>query len=435
MPENEAALTFISLREATGGRQLCQFQVMLKRPYVTELQSYKFGPLVIAPRLHRSSISADAYPRRRGFHVTTATNSLRWTEPRPLGLWNSGQSCHLGATITALSAVPILREWLKYQKTVTNSPFSLLRRFLLDSIASPSNQCSLDPRPLLGMLEKSGWKSRHAQDAHETMARLLEILDDWCARASANDEAHVRVCTGVIVRHAEHGNADQVGSMEVRIPLRRRRNPFSALLCTRKRCHRCGHEGPMSFQSSLMLTLPAPTQDVSLGELIVKTYMSLERVEARCDECSQIGIHTWMSGIRVLPEVLVVQLQKAVYVGGGLGAATGKTAVPLILALPVRSDDGSIRRFECFSLRSVIRHKGGMGRDSHFDSVVALDCDSCRFGLVASAQAQRWWHADDSTIEQCDYDMACNPKLVYMVIYEKGKGISEMEMKLATFAS
>lgn len=422
-------------KRPTAAHNLANFCVMLKHPYVTELQSCKFSSLILAPWLHQSLISTDVLPWRKGSSVPAAATSLRWTEPRPLGVWNSGQSCHLGATIAALGAVPMLREWLKYQRSITDSPFSLLRRFLLDSVTSSSNQRPLDPRPLLSMLENSGWKSRHAQDAHETMARLLEILDDWCTQISAKDEEHVRVCKGVRVQHEMQGNTGRVGSQEVQIPPRRRRAPFSAMLTTRKRCYRCGYKGPMSFQSSSMLMLPAPTNDVSLGELIVKTYMSSERVEMRCDQCLRVGTHNWMSGIKGLPDVLVVQLQKAVYARGGLTAATGEVAIPQILVLPIRSYDGNIRRFESFSLRSVVHHKGGMGRESHFDSVVAQDCDDCHFGLLACAPVQRWWHVNDSVVEQCNYAVACNPQLAYMVIYEKRKSIPEKEMKMVVFAS
>lgn len=410
--------TQLGRKYSLNDAQLRKVDVLMEHLHTTGLPSHRIDGLVFAPRLHRSLSCTSALPGRNGSQTKHIQANSRWIEPRPLGLWNSGQSCHLGATITALGAVPLLRDWLKCQRVKTRSSFSVLRQYLLDSLASNSKQGSQDPRPLLSILEKSGWKSRHAQDAHETMARLLEILDDWCVVTNGGEGSDFRAHSGLILWNVVRGSAGKSESPKMRMPSRTKRVPFSTLLWTMKRCEGCGNQGPLSFQPSLMLTLPAPACNVNLVRLIAKTYMSSELVEMKCDQCTQVCMHTWTTGIKMFPQLLVLQLQKAVYTHGGIGTAAGKVAIPRRFMMPTCKGGGKVNR-ECFNLRSVVRHRGGMGKDSHFDCVVAQDCDDSHYGLVASADLQRWWSVNDDSVLHCDVAAASNPALAYLLIYER----------------
>lgn len=99
--------------------------------------------------------------------------------PAPRGLWSTGLSCHIGAAITSLSALPALRYWVR------RADDGVLVRYLLDAAGAGVPGGPLDPRPVAALLELSGWKPRYAQDAHETLSRILDLLEAMRPRRSA----------------------------------------------------------------------------------------------------------------------------------------------------------------------------------------------------------------------------------------------------------
>lgn len=395
-------------------------------------KSCECSGLIYAPRLQASYFESAL--RQKLPRSQTKKGRPRWVEARPRGLWNSGQSCHLGAAVVALSAVPVLREWLLRQETTYQSPFALVKHYLLEAAPSSGYRRPLDPRPVLSMLEQSGWKSRHAQDAHETMARLLEILEDWSVLRSTRDTGQVRMSSeglngcGVPLCFA------RVQPARLHLIPRWGRIPFSALNASWSKCHTCGYVSSVSFQPNFLLTLPVPRFERTLAELLVSTYMSAEKIEMRCDHCLQLGVHTWSSNIKRFPEMLVVHLQKAIYLPGGVGASDRRVALSRRLDLPVRGSDGTVKRIEQYMLRSVVRHRGNANsRNSHFDAVLGQQCDGVRYGLLALASLPRWWHVDDAFVWHCDDDLALNPLHAYLVIYDNQKSVPISKLELEAF--
>lgn len=389
--------------------------------------------LIHAPRL-QASYSESAVKQQQ---ASSPTKIVRggWVEPRPRGLWNSGQSCHLGSAVVALSAVPALREWLIEHTTTFESPFSLVKRYLLESAPSSGYRRALDPRPVLTLLEESGWKSRHAQDAHETMARLLEILEDGSVVSNAQKTTPFKMRTAQDLNSCRVSlSFGKVQPARTDATKRLSRSPFSALVASSNECHSCGYVSPTSFQPNFLLTLPVPGFEETLSELLVNTYMSAEKIEMRCDHCMQLGMHTRSSNIKRFPDVLVLHLQKAIYLRGGVGASDRRVALSRRLNIPVRGVDESVRTIESYTLRSVVRHRGSANTwNSHFDAVLAQDCDGVRHGLLGLATMPRWWHIDDKYVSRCDANLALNRAQAYLVIYDNRQRVPVRKLRLEAF--
>lgn len=377
--------------------------------------------LIYAPRLQASFRSFASKEQL----VPTRRKRTRdeWIEPRPRGLWNSGQSCHLGSVIAALSAVSMLRDWLIEQDTtsVYETPFSLVKHYILECAPSSAYRRALDPRPLLTLLEQSGWKSRHARDAHETMARLLEILEDGYVAQSNQGTSPL----GLGWRSEPGGCGTSLcygkpPMADVAIGKRKRGPPFSALLSSSNKCHSCGFKSPTSFQSSFLLTLPIPRYERTLSELFYNTYMRGEEIDMRCDHCMQLGLHTRFLEMKRFPGVLVLHLQKAIY-GSGIDASTRRqVALSHSLHIPVRVGKKEVARVETYSLRSVVGHKGVANTwSSHFDAVVSRKCEGVCEGLLGLTESRRWFHVDDQHISRCDSDTPLIPSQTYLVVYQR----------------
>lgn len=392
-------------------------------------KSCECNQLIYAPR-HLASYFESAL-RQQQPPSQAKRGRARWVEPRPRGLWNSGQSCHLGAAVVALSAVPVLREWLRQQETPYRSPFALVKHYLLEAAPSSGYRRALDPRPVLSMLEQAGWKSRHAQDAHETMARLLEILEDWSVLNSTGNAGQFRMSSEGLNGRGVPLCLARVQPARFHSTPRWGRIPFSALNASSSECHTCGYVSSVSFQPNFLLTLPVPGFEQTLSELLVNTYMSAEKIEMRCDQCLRLGVHTWSSNIKRFPEMLVVHLQKAIYLLGGVGASDRRVSLSRRLEIPVKGSDGNITRIERYTLRSVVRHRGNANsRNSHFDAVLGQPCSSVRDGLLALASLPRWWHVDDDFVSHCDDGLALNPLHAYLVIYDSQRTVPMSKLKL-----
>lgn len=383
-----------------------------------EIEAYNDNPkLIYAPRL-LASLVPDASSRETSTKLRRKRNV--WLEPKPRGLWNHGQSCHLGSVIAALSAVPILRAWLREHSTTSESRFSLVQQYILECAPSSSSRGALDPRPVLTLLANSGWKSRHAQDAHETMARLLEILEDgfaaihnprilkfglrppydsaWCRTLLC--QSKLPISSATLMRRVHEP-------------------PFSALTASSNHCHTCGYSSPTSFQASLLLTLPIPRFEHTISELFYNAYMRAEEIEMRCGHCSQIGRHTRSTGMKRFPEILVLHLQKAIYGSGVARLQNRPVALTQTLTIPVRGRKG-VGRFETYSLCSVVRHKGVANtRNSHFDAVLGRGCGNAREGLLGLEHNSRWHLVDDEHVSNCIADTALIPSLTYLMVYQR----------------
>lgn len=391
--------------------------------------------LVYAPLL-RASYSRSDLKSQNG--SSTARRIRRgWNEPKPRGLWNSGQSCHLGSAIVALSAIPALRDWLSQFNKHFESPFSILTNYLLQLAPASGYRRALDPRPALALLEQSGWKSRHAQDAHETMARVLEILEDGSLMSDDQrafplkvKKAHDLDCPSSLLC------LGRVQPVFTNMRKRWGRSPFSALAASSNHCHSCGYESPTSLQSNFLLTLPVPRLEQTLSELLVNTWMSSEQLEMRCDDCMTFGAHTRSSSITRFPEVLVLHLQKAIYLAGGVGSSHRHVALTRRLEIPVPGVDGKVRRVERYVLRSVVRHTGvANSRSSHFNAVVAQDCSNIAHGLLGLVATSRWWLVDDDHVLHCSDRLALNPAQAYLVVYDNRSSISARQFKHRSLSS
>lgn len=271
--------------------------------------------------------------------------------------------------MVALSAVPVLRDWVRQQDGAGDAAFALLRQYLLLLAPARGPTRAVDPRPVLKMLEGAGWKSRHAQDACETMARLLEIIEDCFLRECAERASRPRFTLG--------GEGDVIRGYMGKLPGVNAwgrggwgRSPFSTITSSSTRCEQCGYISQTSFQQSIMLTLGLPAASEPLARQVVREYMTDERVEMRCEQCMRYGLTTRRAGIAKLPEVLVLHLQKAIYMRGMVGSAGRGAVFGRRLVLPVFAD-GGLLRVEEFRLRSVVRHHGTAGTwDSHFTALV-----------------------------------------------------------------
>lgn len=362
------------------------------------------NPLIYCPH-HASFYNSthSVYP-----HVPKRTNRFR--EPHPLGVWNSGQSCHLSSTLTLLSSPPLLRALLSRINIQPNTSLYLLRHYLICSSGNGPRQRALDPRPLLSILEQTGWKSRHAQDAHETLVRMLDILQQGFPRniwtpahglGASVEKVREGVCTSVVERKRGH--------ME--------KFPFDSVLSSRRQCLTCRYGGEESFQSSTIWTLPLVNNDVEIEHLIINSCMGDERLEMRCDGCGKANEHVWRHGVKLLPEILLLHVQRAMYFrSDAKQGMPGRVNLSKVLRLPVVDEDGIVRKIATYSLRGVVRHMGGIGRSSHFDCIVRRECAEGKFGLPGLGHG-RWWRVDDGDVMR--YEGTYFGREVYLVMYDE----------------
>lgn len=386
--------------------------------------------LLFAPRLQQSYNDSDMEELKRALRGQRRRRS-RASYSRPRGLWNSGQSCHLGASIVALSAATCLRDWVGRQDACNDHSFTIIRKYLFQAAWSRGYERALDPRPVLSLLEGTGWKSRHAQDAHETMAKLLEIIEDFFLLH--NIKGSVSQSLSVV-----SANEDIARCCMGKLPALKTwsrsawgRSPFSVISSSSNKCHQCGYISPVSFQQSILLTLPVPRSSQPLAKLLLESHMSDEHVEMTCENCHRYGRMTRRLRIAKFPEVLVLHLQKAVFLHGMVSASDKRAVFSTRLAVPVHAADGSLLRVETYRLRSVVRHKGTAGTwDSHFTAVVSQEFRDVHHGLVALAGGERWWHVNDERVSGVEAEAVCNPTYTYMVVYDRRPSVRAKDWKM-----
>lgn len=330
----------------------------------------------------------------------------------PRGLWNAGQTCHLGASVTALSAAPSFKMWLRKLKIEPNSSITKLRNHLLEASAS-YERYGLDPRPLLHILEAaSGWKSRHAQDAHETLARMLDILEHVYRGQNAESD-HGK---GLSVTNLHSALIPNTRCFALQIGMSSTMMPFSMVTSSSRRCCSCGDVSETTIQQGSTVMLPVPSKMMSLASLLVSSQISKEIVEMRCEKCGAYGEHWRITDIERLPQVLIVHLHRAIFVSGYTKSAEVQATIPLVMDIPQgRSVRGKLNTRR-YSLRSVVRHwNGAGGQYGHFDCIIRQDIHQ---GLAVLSERASWWHVDDDKVRPSTAAHACQPGNVYLVVYE-----------------
>lgn len=342
-------------------------------------------------------------PKRKGKCVTL----------QPRGLWNAGQSCHLGASVTALSASRSLRRWVERHEVSSQAQATFahkLKLYLLDA-ASSCQRHGLDPRPILRPLEATGWKSRHAQDAHDTMSRLLDVMQGW------NKGGYIEIppSLNVVLKSSQssslcHGRIECVKSWHTK-----KVAPFTMLTSSRKFCNACGYRSPMKIDSTNIGILPAFEEPRRLDRIFSEYYYSRENIEMRCDECNYHGTQQLTWDIKKLPEVLILYLPRAVYLSG-LSRSNGR----VVFSDRFRTNEGffnQIRGNYCdYRLRAVVKHHGAASGYSHFTSIVK---QVSRLAKKKNGQgANLWWLVDDDDVYPTTREFACDPTNAYMLIFD-----------------
>lgn len=360
---------------------------------------------------------------RRRTRAAGLRNAAQAARSRPpAGFWNTGQSCHLGATLTALAALPSMQRWAR-------SRDSAIAEALRASVSG--SRAPLDPRPAAAQIYASGWSARVAQDAHETLGRLLDALGDEC---------HTR------------REPDQLPPPK---------SPLTGWSAVVRTCTKCGSSSDAILHSFRVLSLPLPTSNRSLISALLNAYASTDtNVEASCDTCERSQSHTRTHSIARFPSVLALHLQKAYLTSGcSVDATQFSTSFPEKLTLPrgtpipviqrpfrvdghssprCISANGTTTSFpsgpydtakkHCsalkrsgvvqYSLRSVVQHFGGSGSSAHFIAVVSGGEGLSHEGL-ASLCGGRWWIVDDGRVARCDKATALNPRAAYLLFYER----------------
>lgn len=290
---------------------------------------------------------------------------------------------------------------------------------------------ALDPRAAAREIGGGGWEARVAQDAHETLGRLLDALQ--FGRVGAGREGEVGVSRGLEeavggeeevegMRYVGGGGADVAGSSRDVSDLggggvRRRAAAAAAAavvvadmqsqvadasppLCgwtgVVRECGTCGEKGDAVLHTFAMLSLPLPTSDRTLSRTLLESFASTDTgVEAHCEVCRITGPHTRHHSIARFPRVLALHLQKAYLAAGDtVSAARYATHFPERLTLPRGNPvPVSKQRIDAtaaggsadtsgsgasaagggtvrYRLRSVVQHYGGSGAAAHFVAVV-----------------------------------------------------------------
>lgn len=370
------------------------------------------NPLVVAPHLGATYSDSIPLSASRQFEKEKKRRGIART---PRGLWNAGQSCHLGAAVTALSAVPKLRTWLERRKAPHSSLYAVFQHYLLEAATSTGSRLGLDPRPLLSVLEKTGWKSRHAQDAHETMSRILDILEGWKLAEEKHDR---KECSAAVLWPEAAVTGCRGRTKLVNSNSRKSLLPYSMITSSTNRCYRCGFSSPRSFQTCAMVMLPASNGSQTLSSLFRKAQITEELVEMNCSECGELCPHIHSTDVERYPEVLILVVQRASFIGRTTAVSTTNVPISSALTLPLAGGRISERQTQTYSLRSVIRHWGGAsGHRSHFDAAIKQPGgNNC--GLACVADVPRWWHVDDDRVRPISEAQACESGHAYLIIYD-----------------
>jgi hypothetical protein len=241
---------------------------------------------------------------------------------------------------------------------------------------------ALDPRPAAEAIHSDGWSARDAQDAHETLGRLLDVLQHgevggarWhrpgcrrgddagaagiflasaglAAEAAAEGDAAAgaaagavggrvlprpRVAVGPAEAAATAGSTSP--SLQLPPPLAEAPPPppplcgWSAVV---RSCVTCGASSDAILHTFAMLSLPLPTSNRTLSRALLDAFASTDTgIEAHCDMCGTAEPHTRQHSIARFPPVLALHLQKAYLTSGdSISASRHATFFPEELTLP-----------------------------------------------------------------------------------------------------
>lgn len=373
--------------------------------------------LIVAPRLEGSYIDEKPVPK-----PTCSSRSRprkRHKPKKPRGMWNSGQSCHLSAIITALSALPSLRHWISNQTVLLNAPIVPLTNSILQAACgTDEHDSAVDPRPVLSLLERDGWKSRFAQDAHETLLRVLELIEDY-ADVPRPDLAAAQSVGWLVVRD-ERRLMHCIGRTEVVMERKlQRKPPYMSTTASWSVCFQCGHTTPIVLTDSPMLVVSVTAKrEKPLAALISNTMFCKTQVLMRCEGCGEQCTHLHCSEVWRFPKVLITLVQRGTY--GALGVSISRTNVWFNDCISIYGPygRGQKRRELRYGLRSVVRHVGGAsGYKSHYDCIVRCP-EACGWGLCGADTKPQWWRVDDARITASGVRQACESSHAYLTLFE-----------------
>jgi ubiquitin C-terminal hydrolase len=282
----------------------------------------------------------------------------------------------------------------------------------------------LDPRAVAQQIDTGEWRAIEAQDAHETLGRLLTALEE--------EDRSLRVL-------------DQ--PPPPRAPL----YGWSTVIRT---CETCGASSDAILQTFSVLSLPLPTSNRSLAPSFIDAFASTDvDVQAHCEMCGSNEPHSRMHSIARFPRVLVLHLQKAFLAPDeSIDASQYSTTFPEVLILPrgnpVPPIPRKLRYHEeaatangrlvangtfaqtprpppstqhrggvRYNLRGVVQHHGGAGSSAHFIAVVGGGAGSPEDGLAGLAGG-RWWIVDDGRVRRGTRADALNSQSAYLLFYE-----------------
>ena len=372
--------------------------------------------LIFAP-YHEASYNASLPLPINIKHRTRRSRRRKTLTTRPTWVWNAGQSCHLGATLTVLSSIPYFRDWVS-KNLINNDPSTVVLRHCLLNAAYPENGHNpLDPRPVLRVLEASGWRSRHAQDAFETMQRIFELLsiDAW---------SHTTPCDGVascLPRDETTFAFGRTGKLGLMVDHRRNKqteSPFHMISSLAHVCHACHRQSDMRFQSTPIVSLPVTDNPISVSSLLTRTLLNKEVVTMTCESCDGETLHTLLPNIYRWPSVLILHLQKAVFGSSGVTVASGNVIVTEMIHC--NGGVGFGKTAVLYQLRGVIRHWGlASGYRAHFDSVVSSSTTEPWTGLKGIGSKKTWWHVNDDRVVETSLVQACDSRAAYILVYDR----------------
>ncbi|PXF46423.1 hypothetical protein BWQ96_03817 [Gracilariopsis chorda] len=372
--------------------------------------------LIVAPRLEGSYIDERPLPKPTRYSRPRARKRHKAKQPR--GMWNSGQSCHLSAIITALSALPALRHWISNQPPLHNAPIVPLTHSILQAACgTEEHNVAIDPRPTLSLLERDGWKSRFAQDAHETLLRVLELVEDHVEEPR---QALVQTqSVGCLVRD-ERQLTHCIGRTKVVMEWKRERKPpYTSTTASWSHCFQCGYTTPLVLTDSPMMVVSATAErEKPLASLISHTMFSKTQVHMRCEGCGENCAHLHCSEVWRFPKVLITLVQRGMYGARGVSISRAKVWFNDSISIYGPYGRGQRRRELRYGLRSVVRHVGGAsGYKSHYDCIVRCP-EATGWGLCGVDSKPKWWRVDDARVMASCMRQACESSHVYLTLFE-----------------
>ncbi|KAI0559112.1 Ubiquitin carboxyl-terminal hydrolase [Gracilaria domingensis] len=300
------------------------------------------------------------------------------------------------------------------QPALWRPPISTLADYLLQAASSKDNCGGLDPRPVLALLEKSGWKSRYAQDAHESMLRVLELVEDSISAFPREGRQRSTFRMGKSVQTPPLC----IGRTELAMDWKRREvPPYISTTASWNHCFSCGYTSPISLTESPMILVPVTERSKPLASLVTNAMYSRTRVEMCCDGCGECCTHLHCSEVWRLPRALIILLQRASY--GSRGVSITRSQVwfykYINITRPYRQEN---RGEVCYALRSVVRHAGSAsGYRSHYDCILRAPESSVK-GIDCADSSSRWWHVDDDHITRSSVQSACDTSHLYLLMFE-----------------